>query len=94
MLLSTTLLLLIVALAFGFSRRPWWQIGTLALVACGPLQLAHFWMDDWRHRVGLSHHEQSLDLQVLLQIACWLLLCSYVGYGLGLLYSRRRGLSG
>jgi hypothetical protein len=90
LLLLTTILLVMVALVFGFSRRPWWQIGILAVFACGPLQFAHFWMDDWRHRVGLSAHEQSMDLQVLFQIIGWLLLCSYVGYALGFLARTRR----
>jgi hypothetical protein len=94
MLVLTTMLLLIVALAFGFSRRPWWQIGALAIFACGPLQLARFWMDDWRSRVGLPSYEPALDLQVLIQIVGWLLLCSYVGYALGLAYSRWRQVSG
>jgi hypothetical protein len=93
MLLLTTMLLLIVALAFGFSRRPWWQIGVLAILACGPLQLVPFWMDDWRSRVGLSSLEPAPDLQVLVQIGGWLLLCSYVGYALGLACSRWRQVS-
>ena len=93
MLMLTTMLLLIVALAFGFSQRPWWQIGTLALIACGPLHLVQFWMDDWRARIGLASPEPVPDLQVLFQIVSWLLVCSYVGYALGLFYSRRRRVS-
>jgi len=94
MLLLTTMLLLIVALAFGFSRRPWWQIGVLAICGCGPLQLAPFLMGDWRSRVGLPNLEPTPDLQVLVQIVGWLLLCSYVGYALGLVYSHLRRVSG
>jgi hypothetical protein len=94
MLMLTTMLLLMVALAFGFSRRPWWQIGAVAIFACGPLQLAQFWMGDWRSRVGLPHHEPPLDMQLLILIVGWLLLCSYVGYVLGLAYSRWRRVGG
>ena len=94
MLLLTTMLLLIVSLAFGFSRRPWWEIGAVAIFACGPLQVAPFLIGDWRSRVGLPHHEPPLDMHLLVQIVGWLLLCSYIGYGLGLAYSRWRQLSG
>lgn len=89
MLMLTTMLLLIVALAFGFSRRPWWEIGAVAIFACGPLQLAPFWIGDWRSLVGIPH-EPPLDMHLLIQIVGWLLLCSYVGYALGLIYSRWR----
>ena len=94
MLMLTTMLLLIVALAFGFSRRPWWQIGAVAILACGPLQFAPLWMGDWRSHVGLANHEPPLDMRLLILIVGWLLLCSYVGYGLGLAYSRWRRVGG
>jgi hypothetical protein len=94
MLFLTTVLLLLVALAFGFSRRPWWQIGPLAVLACGPWQFSPLWTEDWRYRVGLSAHEQSLDLKLLLLVLGWLLLCSYVGYALGILSARWWRVSG
>jgi hypothetical protein len=88
MLLVTIPLLLIVALSFGFSRRPWWQIGTLALFTSGLLLATQFYMDDWRHQVGLSHRELQLDRWVIIGIVGSLLLSAYGGYALGLLYSR------
>jgi hypothetical protein len=87
MLLLTSMLLLIVASLFGFSRRPWWQIGALALLATGPLLLTYFWMDDWRYRVGVSQGEQLLDAQQIVWVAGWLIFSSYAGYALGLMYS-------
>lgn len=94
LLLTTMLLLVVVALAFGFSRRPWWQIGVLAICACGPLQLAPLLMGDWRSRVGLPNLEPIPDLQMLVQVAGWLLLCSYISYAVGLAYSHLRRVSG
>jgi hypothetical protein len=88
LLFLTSVLLIFVAVAFGFSRRPWWQVGALALLTCGPLQFAPLWVDDWRYRVGLAHQAQSLDFQVLSLVLGWLLLCSYAGYGLGVLSAR------
>ena len=93
LLTATMLLLLIVALAFGFSRRPWWQIGLVALLGCGPLQLATLWTDGWRQQLGLSHGPK-LDLNMSVQIVALLLFCSYSGYLLGLLYARWRGIDG
>ena len=88
MLLLTTPLLLIVALWFGFSRQPLWQIGTLALYTSGLLLAAQFYMDDWRYQVGLSHHEMQWDGWMIMAIVGSLLLSAYGGYALGLLYSR------
>jgi hypothetical protein len=90
-LLVTNLLLLMVAFMFGSSRRPWWQIGLLALVICGPLRFAEFWVSGWRYQVALPYH-QSLNSEVIVWIVGSLLLYAYVGYALGLLYSRRRRL--
>lgn len=89
MLLLTIPLLWIVALSFGFSRRPWWQIGTLALFASGLLLAAQFYIDEWRYQVGLSHRELQLDRWVAIGIGS-LLLSAYGGYVLGFLYSRWR----
>jgi hypothetical protein len=93
LLLATMLPLLIVAMAFGFARRPWWQIGVLAVLVCGPLQVANLLTDDWRYQVGLARHEQPVDLQMPVMIVATLLLCSYLGYALGLLYARRRAIA-
>jgi hypothetical protein len=90
MLVLTSILLLMVAFIFGFSRRPWWQVGPLALVACGPLQFAQLWTGDWRYRVGLAYHEPPLDSRQVIWIVACLLLCAYVGYALGVLCSRGR----
>ena len=89
MFLLTNVLLLIGAFVFGFSRRPWWLVGPLALVACGPLQLAHFWASDWRYRLGLPHQEPLLDPQQAFWILGSLLFFAYVGYAAGVLCSRR-----
>lgn len=89
MLLLTNMLLLGVAFMFGVARRPWWQIGLLAIVACAPLQFAQFWVGDWRYGVGLSYHEQTLESQIV-WIVGYLLCFTYVGYALGVLYSRWR----
>jgi hypothetical protein len=92
LLLTNMLLLLVVAFMFGFSHRPWWQVGPLALLACGPLQFVQFLTGDWRHQVGLPYNEQSLDFQAIVWVAGSLLLCSYAGYAVGMLYSRWRGI--
>jgi hypothetical protein len=95
MLLLTNILLLGVAFVFGFARRPWWQVGVVAFVANAPVQFVQFWMGDWRYRVGLSYHEQSLGSQELIWIVGSILCFTYVGYALGILYSRwRRTLVG
>jgi hypothetical protein len=90
MLVLTNILLLMAALMFGMARRPWWQIGLLALVTCGPPQLAQFWAGDWRYGVGLPYHEESLNAHVVGWIVGWLLFFAYGGYALGFLYSRWR----
>lgn len=90
MLVLTNVLLLMVAFMFGLSRRPWWQVGPLALLACGPLQFAQFWTGDWRYSVGLPYHEPSLDSQQVVWIVGGLLICAYVGYGLGMVWSHWR----
>lgn len=90
MLLLTNVLLLMAAFIFGFSRRPWWQVGPLALVACGPLQFAQFWTGDWRYGVGVPFQEPSLDHRQVIWIVGTLLFCAYAGYALGVLYSLRR----
>ena len=89
MLLLTNILLLMVAFIFGFSRRPWWQVGPLALLACGPLQFAQFWMGDWRYGAGLPYHQPPLDSHQVIWIVGCLLFFAYVGYALGVLISRR-----
>jgi hypothetical protein len=91
-LLVTNLLLLMVAFMFGSSRRPWWQIGLLALVICGPLRFAEFWVSGWRYQVALPYH-QSLNSEVIVWIVGSLLLFAYVGYALGFLYSCQRQLA-
>jgi len=90
MLLLTSILLLIAAFIFGFSRRPWWLVGPLALVACGPFQFAQFWTGDWRYRVGLSYHQPPLDSHLVVWIVGWLLVSAYAGYAFGMLCSRWR----
>ena len=92
-LLVTKLLLLILAFLFGISRRPWWMIGLLALVICAPLQVAEFWTSYWRYQVGLPYQDQPLNWGAIAWIVGPLLLCAYVGYALGLLYSYRRRLA-
>lgn len=94
MLLLTTVLVLLVSWVFGFARKPWWQVGPLAAIACGPTQLAPLWFDDWRFRVGLSSQEQMIDMQALFLVFGWLLVCSYVGYALGVISSRWWRVSG
>ena len=90
LLLLTIPLLLIVALWFGFSRQPLWQIGTLALYTSGLLLAAQFYIDDWRYQVGLSNYELPLDRWVIIGIVGSLLFSAYGGYVLGFLYSRWR----
>ena len=90
MLLLTIPLLLIVALWFGFSRQPLWQIGTLALYTSGLLLAAQFYIDGWRYQVGLPHYELPLDRWVIVGIVGSLLFSAYGGYVLGFLYSRWR----
>ena len=75
---------------FGIARRPWWQIGVLALVVCVPPQLAQFWAGDWRDGLGLPYHEESLNVHVVAWIVGWLLFFAYMGYALGFFYSRWR----
>jgi hypothetical protein len=86
MWLLTTILLLMVGMVLGLARRPWWEIGALALLACGGLQLARLWMADWRDQVGLPHDESFVEPQAI----GWVLLAAYASYTLGLLYSRWR----
>ena len=93
MLLLTIPSLLIVALWFGFSRQPLWQLGTLALYSSGLLLAAQFYIDDWRYQVGLSHYEMPLDRWVIIRTVGSLLVSAYGGYALGLLYSRWRLIS-
>jgi hypothetical protein len=90
MLLLTNILLLIAAFIFGFSRRPWWLVGPLALVACAPLQFVPFWTSDWRYRVGLSYHEPALDSHLVIWIVGCLLVSAYAGYAFGMLCARWR----
>jgi hypothetical protein len=90
MLLLTNVLLLIVALMFGIARRPWWQIGLLALVTCGPPQFAQFWMGDWRYGVGMPDYAHAPDPRAVVWITAGLLFFAYMGYALGILYSRWR----
>jgi hypothetical protein len=87
MLVLTSILLLMVAFVFGFSRRPWWQVGPLALVACGPLQFAQFWTGNWRYGVGLPY-EPALDSRQVVWIVGCLLFWAYVGYALGVVFAR------
>jgi hypothetical protein len=86
MWLLTTFLLLLAGMALGLARRSWWQIGVLTLLVCGALQVAHLWMGDWRHHVGLPHDERLVEPQVI----GWLLFAGYASYALGWLYSRWR----
>ena len=90
MLLLTNILLLMVAFIFGFSRRPWWQVGPLALVACGPFQFAQFWTGNWRYGAGLPYHDTPLDSHQVFWIVTCLLFFAYMGYALGILFSHRR----
>jgi hypothetical protein len=94
MLLLTTVLVLLVAFVLGLARKPWWQVGPLAAIACGPTHVAPLWLDDWRYRVGLSSQEQMFDMQALFLVLGWFLLCSYLGYALGFLSSRWWRVSG
>jgi hypothetical protein len=94
MLLLTTVLVLLVAFVLGLARKPWWQVGPLAAIACGPTHVAPLWLDDWRYRVGLSSQEQMIDMQALFLILGWFLLCTYLGYALGFLSSRWWRVSG
>jgi hypothetical protein len=52
------------------------------------------WFDDWRFRVGLSSQEQMIDMQALFLVFGWLLVCSYLGYALGVISSRWWRVSG
>src|SRR5512145_1705597 len=87
MLVLTAILLLLLGVALGLARRPWWEIGVLALLSCGILQATESWMGDWRRQVGLHADEHLFEPQAV----AWLLVGvgTYVCYGLAFLYSRR-----
>lgn len=87
MLVLTTVLLLMLGIALGLARRPWWEIGVLALLACALLSVTESWMGHWRRQVGLPDAEHLFEPQAM----SWLLVAvaSYACYGLAFLYSRR-----
>jgi hypothetical protein len=88
MLVLTTILLLLLGIALGLARRPWWEIGALTLLAAVFLRATELWMGDWRRQVGLPDDEHLFEPLAVV----WLLVAvsSYVCYGLALLYSRWR----
>jgi hypothetical protein len=87
MLVLTAILLLLLRIAFGLARRPWWEIGILAFLSCGVLQATEFWIGDWRRQVGLLANEHLFQSNAI----AWLLVGfgAYVCYGMAFLYSRR-----
>ena len=88
MLVLTATLLLLLGIALGLARRPWWEIGVLTLLASVLLEATESWIGNWRRQVGLPDHEHLFELQAMV----WLLVGvgSYICYGLALLYSRWR----
>lgn len=88
MLVLTAILLLLLGMALGLARRPWWEIGVLTLLAWGFLQATDSWMVGWRRQVGLPGDEHLLEPRAI----AWLLvgIGNYVCYGMAFLYSRWR----
>jgi hypothetical protein len=88
MVVLTTFLLLLLGIALGLARRPWWEIGVLTLLASLFLHATESWLGGWRHQVGLPDVEPLFERQTIV----WLLVGvgSYACYGLAFLYSRRR----
>jgi hypothetical protein len=90
MVLLTSILLMLVGATLGLARRSWWEIGVLALLACGSLQVVYLLLGDWRDELGLPHHERLLDPMIV----TWLLAGPYTSYGLAFLYARWRPPTG
>jgi hypothetical protein len=92
MLVLTTILLFLLAIALGLARRPWWEIGVLTLLAWAFLQVTDSLMGNWRRQVGLPDDEHLFGPQAI----AWLLVGAgiYACYGLAFLYSRRRSARG
>ena len=88
MLVLTAILLLLLGVALGLARRPWWEMGVLILLACAVLHTAEFWIGDWRRQVGFPGDNHLIEPKVL----AWLLVGvgTYACYGLAFLYSRWR----
>ena len=88
MLVLTTILLLLLGIALGLARRPWWEIGVLTLLAAVFLRATELWMGNWRHQVGLPDDEHLFEPQAVV----WFMVGvgTYVCYGLAFLYSRWR----
>jgi hypothetical protein len=88
MVILTTVLLILLGVAFGLARRAWWEMGILTLVAWGSLQVVDVWIGNWRNQVGLPRDAFFVQASAL----TWLLIGVgvYVSYGLAYLYSRRR----
>jgi hypothetical protein len=86
MLVLTTILLLLSAIAMGLVRRPWWEVGGLTLLTWGFLEVADAWIGSWRDQIGLSHDQGFFWLGSI----GWLLIGTYSSYALAFLYSRRQ----
>jgi hypothetical protein len=88
MLVLTAILLLLLGVALGLARRPWWEMGGLILLAWAVLHATEFWIGDWRRQIGLPGVNHLVEFKVL----AWLLVAvgAYACYGLAFLYSRRR----
>jgi hypothetical protein len=77
---------MLIGATLGLARRAWWEIGALALLACGSLQLVYLQVSDWRGELGLPHHDRLFDPMA----TGWLLVGAYTSYALALLYARWR----
>ena len=90
MVLLTAILLMLIGATLGLARRSWWEIGLLAFLACGSLQVVYFALGDWRGELGLPVHDRLFDAIVI----GWLLFGAYASYVLALLYARWHPPSG